>query len=60
LMILVGSGLGPMLTNLGVGWIAASTGQNLRMVFAFATGLAVLGGLLLIARAKKLNAAVAT
>jgi len=59
LMILVGSGLGPMLTNLGVGWIAAVTGQNLRAVFGFATALAVLGGLLLVVRAKKLNAAVA-
>jgi MFS family permease len=60
LMVLVGSGLGPMLTNLGVGWIAAVTGQNLRAVFGFATVLAVLGGLLLILRAKKLNAAVAS
>lgn len=59
LMILVGSGLGPMLTNLGIGGIAAATGQNLRAVFGFATALAVLGGLLLVIRAKKLNAAVA-
>ncbi len=59
LMILFGSGVGPMLANAAIGAITASTGQNLRAVFAFATGLAVLGGLLLIARAKKLNAAVA-
>ena len=59
LMILFGSGVGPMLANLAIGSITSATGQNLRMVFAFATGLAVLGGLLLIARAKRLNAAVA-
>jgi hypothetical protein len=56
-MILFGSGVGPMLANLAIGGITSATGQNLRMVFAFATGLAVLGGLLLISRARQLNAA---
>ena len=56
LLLLFGSGVGPMFANGAVGWITATTGQDLRMVFAFATGLAVLGGLLLIARAKHLNA----
>lgn len=59
LMILVGSGLGPMLTNLAIGGIAVATGQSLRAVFGFATGLAVLGGVLLVAQARRLNAAVA-
>lgn len=59
LMILFGSGVGPTLANLAIGGITAATGQNLRMVFVFATGLAVLGGLLLLVRAKRLNAAVA-
>jgi MFS family permease len=59
MMVLFGSGVGPMLSNVAIGWITKSTGQDLRMVFAFATGLAVLGGLLLVTRAKRLNAAVA-
>lgn len=59
LMILVGSGLGPMLTNLAIGGIAAATGQSLRAVFVFATCLAVLGGVLLVAQAKRLDAVVA-
>jgi len=59
LMILFGSGVGPMLANLTIGGITTATGQNLRMVFAFATGLAVLGGILLSVRAKRLNAAIA-
>lgn len=58
LLILCGSGLGPMLANFGVGWITAATGQNLRMVFAFATALALTGGVILVINARKLNAAV--
>lgn len=59
MMILFGSGVGPMLANVAIGWITAATGQNLRMVFLFAAGLAATGGLLLIVRAKRLNSAVA-
>jgi len=58
LLILCGSGLGPMLANFGVGWIAAATGQNLRFVFAFATGLALLGGIIVALNARRLNEAV--
>ncbi len=58
LLILCGSGLGPMLANFGVGWITAATGQNLRSVFAFATALALSGGIILILNARRLNAAV--
>lgn len=58
MMILFGSGIGPMLANVAIGWITAATGQNLRMVFLFATALAAAGGLLLMIRAKRLNSAV--
>jgi sugar phosphate permease len=58
MLILCGSGLGPMLANFGVGWIAAATGQNLRFVFAFATFLALAGGIILVMNARRLNEAV--
>jgi MFS family permease len=58
LLILCGSGLGPMLANFGVGWITASYGQNLRLVFAFAAVLAASGGIILMLNAKRLNAAL--
>lgn len=57
LLILLGSGVGPMLANGAVGWITAASGQNLRLVFAFAAGLALLGGILLAVQARKLNEA---
>ncbi|HAV65020.1 MAG TPA: hypothetical protein DCY13_21945 [Verrucomicrobiales bacterium] len=58
LLILFGSGIGPMLANGVVGWITAASGQNLRMVFAFSTALAVAGGTLLVIRSRRLNASV--
>lgn len=58
LVILCGSGLGPMLANFGVGWITATHGQNLRLVFAFATLLSVVGGIILLANVRRLNAGV--
>lgn len=58
MMILFGSGVGPLLANVAIGWISEATGQNLRMVFLFATCLATLGGLLLALRSKHLNSAI--
>jgi len=57
LIILCGSGLGPMLANFGVGWITATRGQGLRPVFGFATTLAVIGGEILLINLRRLNVA---
>ncbi len=56
LLVLFGSGLGPMFANFCIGWIAQETNQNLRMIFVFATVLAGIGTLLLILGTKCLNA----
>ena len=56
LLVLFGSGLGPMFANLCIGWIAEETNQDLRMIFVFASVLAGLGTALLILGARRLNA----
>lgn len=57
LLVLFGSGLGPMTANLSVGFISEATNQNLRMVFLFAACLACLGTTILALSAGRLNRA---
>lgn len=55
LLILCGSGIGPLLANAVVAWLTAHRGQDLRQVFGFAAGLAIAGGVLLLFQARRLN-----
>jgi len=55
LLVLFGSGLGPMFANFCVGLIARETGQNLRMIFLFAAALSALGCAILCLSTRRLN-----
>lgn len=55
LLVLFGSGLGPMFANFCVGLIAQGTDQNLRMIFLFAAGLSAVGTVILWLSVRKLN-----
>jgi len=57
LLVLVGSGLGPMLANWLAGGLAARFGESLVPVFALAAALAGSSALLIGARARSLNQA---
>jgi PPP family 3-phenylpropionic acid transporter len=57
LLILFGSGLGPMTANWCVGLIAEATGQNLRMIFLFAGLMAAAGTAVIFLGARRLNLA---
>lgn len=57
LLILFGSGLGPMFANYCVGQIARSTNDNLRMIFLFAAGLSAVGSVILLLSCRSLNSA---
>lgn len=55
LLVLFGSGLGPMFANWMAGRITSHSGNNLRPVFLFAAGLAAVAGLLILTRGSKLT-----
>lgn len=57
LLVLFGSGLGPMFANCSVGWLTRATGQDLRVVFLFALALAAAGCVILLLAGRRLNAA---
>ena len=57
LLVLFGSGLGPMFANFCVGAIARETGQNLRMIFLFAAILSAVGSAFLFLSVRRLNRA---
>lgn len=57
LLVLFGSGLGPMFANLCVGFIARETDQNLRMIFLFAGLLSAIGSAILFLNIRRLNLA---
>lgn len=52
-----GLGLGPMFANAVAGWIAARSGDDLRPVFLFGALAALMAGLLLLSRRRRLEAA---
>jgi len=56
-LVLFGSGLGPMTANWCVGWIAEATDQNLRMIFLFAGLMAAVGSMVLFLGARVVNRA---
>ena len=58
LLVLCGSGLGPMAANWCVGAISDATGDNLRMVFLFAATLALLGGILLLTQRRAVDQSI--
>ena len=55
LLVLMGSGLGPMFGNSVAGFIASRSGDNLRLVFLFAAGMAGLATLVILGRGSRLN-----
>jgi MFS family permease len=57
LLVLFGSGLGPMFANFCVGVIAQETNQNLRMIFLFAAILSAVGSAVLFLNIRRLNRA---
>lgn len=57
LLVLFGSGLGPMFANFCVGQIARETDQNLRMVFLFAAILSAVGCAIIFLSIRRLNLA---
>jgi MFS transporter, PPP family, 3-phenylpropionic acid transporter len=56
LLVLCGSGLGPMFANWGVGWITRWFGPGLSPVFVFGAVLALLAGLVIWTRRSSLSA----
>jgi hypothetical protein len=52
LLVLFGSGLGPMFANAAVGWLGAGPAQDLSAVFWFAALLPALAGLLIAAQGR--------
>ncbi len=57
LLVLVGSGFGPIVANWAAGRIAAHSGGSLRPVFVFASALAAAAALLIAARVRRLDEA---
>lgn len=57
LLVLCGSGLGPLFSNYMAGWISAHCGNSLRPVFLFATALAAVATALIAWRGRRLNEA---
>jgi predicted MFS family arabinose efflux permease len=56
LLVLCGSGLGPVFSNLVVGYLTRDAGKDLHTVFLFAALLAALAALLILSRGRKLDA----
>jgi MFS family permease len=57
LLVLCGSGLGPLFSNYMAGWLSAHFGNSLRPVFLFSAALAALATLLVAWRGRRLNEA---